>query len=50
MTYVMDNDDFARAQELLRDDYAAQSVADTSACVAYDVGITFFEPEGSENI
>lgn len=46
----MDNDDFARAEELLRDNYAAQSVADTSACVADDVGITFFEAEGSEDI
>lgn len=46
----MDNNDFSGAQQLLRDDYAAQSVADTSSCIADDVGIPFFEAESSEDI
>jgi hypothetical protein len=46
---VHDNN-FPGTEELLRDYDATKRIANTTSCIANDMGITFFETEGSGSV
>lgn len=48
--YMMHDHDLPRAQELLRDDQAADGVCGAAAGVADDVGVAFLEAEGAGGV
>lgn len=46
----MEEDNFPRPQQLLRNYNTAESVANTPSGVADDMGVTFLKAEGSEDV
>lgn len=46
---VHDNE-FSSPEKLLRDDNAAQRISNPATCIANDMGIAFFEAQGTSGI
>jgi hypothetical protein len=42
-TYMVDNDNLPRTEQLLRDNDTAQRIGDPSSSIANDMGIALFE-------